>query len=52
MSITLNTKTPQKKAIAKILRSVADWIETSGNQTITIDLTLTFNKCKKAEAHD
>lgn len=46
----MNTKTPKKKEIAKILRAVADWIEASSNQTITIDLNLTFNPCKKEEA--
>lgn len=49
MSIRLNTKTPQKKEIANILRAVADWIEASSNQTITIDLNLTFNQGKEAK---
>ena len=45
----VNTRTPNKREIADILRTVAAWIDASGNDTITIDLTLTFNKCKEAE---
>ena len=48
MSIQLSTMTPNKKEIAGILRAVATWIEASGNQTITLDLHVTFNKCKEA----
>lgn len=49
MSLKLSSKTPNKKEVSTILRAIADWIETSSNQTITIDLTLIFNKCEEAD---
>ena len=46
VSININVQTPQKKEIANILRSVADMIEKSGNDTVTVKADIDFNKSK------
>jgi hypothetical protein len=38
-----NLRTHQKAELAKVLRAIADWVEICGNETVTIDLKLTFN---------
>lgn len=47
MSININVKTPQKREIANLLRSVADMIEGSSNDTVTVTSEITFNKSNK-----
>lgn len=46
MSIELNLSSPHKKPLAKILHAIAEMIEASSNQMISIVGTVTFEKCK------
>lgn len=48
MSIRINIKSPSKKELAGLLRAIANMIEVSSNQTVTIDATVTFNPCNEA----
>jgi hypothetical protein len=50
MSINMDLKTPQKKSLANTLRSIAQIIEDSINETVTIELEVTFNAKEKASA--
>lgn len=47
MSLNISMKSPSKKEISEILNAVSKLIEVSSNETISIDLELTFNKDKK-----
>ncbi|MBA7685890.1 hypothetical protein ES703_94321 [subsurface metagenome] len=49
MSIQMNVNTPNKKPLAELLRAIATMIEASSNQTVTVNATVNFNKCKEAE---
>lgn len=44
MSIEIHMRTPQKKQMAGIFRAIAEDIEASANETISIDLKVTYNK--------
>ena len=46
VSININVQTPQKKEIANLLRSIADMIENSSNDTVTVKGEIEFNKSK------
>jgi hypothetical protein len=48
MSINVNLKTPHKKPLADVLRSIALIIEGSTNETVTVDLRVTLNAKEKA----
>lgn len=48
MSLQMNINTPNKKVLAEVLRSIATMIAASTNQTVTVNMTVTFNPCKKA----
>lgn len=49
MSLSIDTKTPNKKEISSLLRAIACWIEVSGNKTVTIQLSLIFNVEKEGK---
>jgi len=49
MSIMINTESPNKKELAELLRAIAAMIETSSNQTVTVNATITFNPREEAE---
>jgi len=51
MSIQMNISTPNKKPLAELLRAIATVIEISSNQTVSVNATVTFNPCKKAEGN-
>jgi len=48
MSVHVNLKSPHKKQLANVLRSIGDMIEASGNDTITVTLEVIFNQREKA----
>lgn len=47
MSIKINIQTPNKSELAQVLRSIANLIESSSNDTIIVFLEAIFNKSKK-----
>jgi hypothetical protein len=47
MSLNTNIVTPNKAELAGILRSVADLVEASSNNTVTVTLNVEFNNDKK-----
>ena len=43
MSLTIDLKTPWKRQLVDTLHAIATMIEVSGNETITVQLKVTFN---------
>jgi len=46
MSISISVSTPNKNEIAEVLKAIANWIKESSNETILIDLAVTFEAKK------
>jgi len=44
MSIDMSIMTPSKEQIAEILKRIADLIVDSANETVTVQLHVTFNR--------
>jgi len=47
MSVAIDMQTPNKQQLAQVLKAIADMIATSGNDTVTVNLTVTFNPPKR-----
>ena len=50
MSVTMEMRTPKKAELAQMLKAIADMIAVSGNETVSIDLRLTFDPRRKGTA--
>lgn len=47
MSVNVAVTTPQKEAVAAVLRSIANMVETCKNKTVTVQLAIHFDQDAK-----
>jgi hypothetical protein len=47
MSVKIDLISPDKKHLAALLRAVAEMIEESSNETVTVTASIEFNRKKK-----